>query len=290
MKTILFRSSLAISFLLLVATLASRLPCSYTSEQQNHPINLTEAYKNEAFDQELAKIKSIDEFKLLIRSEVHRKKLSGLEIPALVDKYVRSRFHHGHSMLKPCDNWFNNFSNILLTAMGYENLLWSAFIPEDIMRFEVAICSQQQWVFQEIIKDYQMDYASVAFNTARLGHIASSVKFDGTWYYYDPNMEPTYKDTNPPLLKHILEGNREVLEGLYKSTRGGTFDVTPWVEGAKLNLITQLSINQHSQPKFLFLQTTAKIISNWGWLIFLSLGLLIKLSLKIRAPRVKHLK
>ena len=251
---------------------------------------------NEAFDPEIAKIRSLDDFKSMIKKEINSKNLSGIEIPILADQYVRKRFLHGIALLKPCENW----SNYLLSKVLYrlfkilgvnedlnkEYLLWSKTIPEDIMQSNLAICSQQQWVFQAIIKDYKMEYGTVQFNIPQLGHVASSVKVKGTWYYFDPNLEPTYKDKKPPLLKDILAGNAEVLNAIYGTQSESPFNkfsnlsVVPWIEGGKKNLIKFTSLNQHSQPKFQYFQSATNMISNWAWLAFLLISVFIYFQIK----------
>jgi hypothetical protein len=139
--------------LLFIEPLAPLIPCSYDSNQQAL-LDKSKLIINEAFDPELAKIRSLDELKSIIKKEIDSKNLSDIEIPVLADQYVRKRFLHGMDMLKPCENWSNYLFPKLLNllfeilelrgALLNEALLWSEFIPEDIMHLEGAICSQQR--------------------------------------------------------------------------------------------------------------------------------------------------
>jgi len=283
MKKILAQSSLLISLLLLGTTLFSIAYCSYDSSVAN----LLYKRENEEFDVSLAKIKSLDEFKSVIRSEVNRKNLYSFEIAALIDDRVRKKFHHGVAIIKPCENWFSYFSSKLITASGLNGgVLKPALLPEDIVRSAGAVCSQQAIVFQELVRDFQMEYGSVRFNVPGHKHLASGTKIEGKWYYFDPHLEAVYNSMKPPLLKHIIEGNKEVLNKLYGPESGSVFSMTlhysvmPWVEGAKDNLIELTEVNQHPEPVLASYHFFSKLISGWGWLFFLLLSISLNFSKK----------
>jgi len=153
----------------------------------------------EEYSPEIAIISSMKEFKNKIRTEIKKKDLSGIEIPILIDDYVRMKFKHGYSTVDWHDNWFLSFLNMLFPQYYFNSLMK----PNNIIRKEYGICNQQAIVFQDVVKDYGFDYGSLRFSIPKFSHFTSAVKVEGEWYFFDPNMEPQYNRRDPNVFKDI---------------------------------------------------------------------------------------
>ena len=138
---------------------------------------------NEEYSPEIAKISSMKEFKNLIRTEVEKRNLSGIEIPILVDNYVRKKFYNKASYLEWYKNWFLSFLNFLLPQYFFNSLMQ----PKDIIQKDYGMCSQQSIVFQNVIKDYGFDYGSLRFYIPGFPHFTSAVKVEASGVLLIPN-------------------------------------------------------------------------------------------------------
>ena len=76
---------------------------------------------DEEFSPEIGSIRSIEEFEDRIRAEIAERELSGIDIPILVDDYVRNKFYNEYSYIPWHDNWVlalvdNFFPTLYLTG------------------------------------------------------------------------------------------------------------------------------------------------------------------------------
>src|SRR4030095_3419692 len=101
--------------------------------------------------------------------------------PELVEMVIRKRFYHG-----PCE--YGPGRNYVAAAIGpaLHHNLDIIVLPEDIMKYPYAICSQQSSVMMTLLRRKGYDYRNVGFQ----GHYAFEIKYDNKWHFFDPNMEP----------------------------------------------------------------------------------------------------
>ena len=107
-------------------------------------------YIKEEFSIEIASIDTLENFKQVINNEINEKNLSGIDIPILIDDYVRKKFKHGTPTYYWFDNWFLGLLDLILPNYHFLTLMK----PKDLIKVHYAMCSQQSIIFQEIIKDY----------------------------------------------------------------------------------------------------------------------------------------
>ena len=218
----------------------------------------------EIYDANIAKIIDLDKLKELVNEEVEEKKYSGIDIPILVDDIVRRKFVHGLANINNKTNWLLEVAN----RLNSEKQFLSAMQPKDIVRFNYAFCNQQAIIFQEIVKDFGFEFASIGFNVKtkeeNFGHFVSAVKVNQDWFYFDPNLEPNYNRRDSSVLKGVLEADKEILEKLYPRH---DFDY-----------VTEEMISFHSLNEFpakggVFFQKITFFFSNFLFLILLFVSL-----------------
>ncbi|MEP6711158.1 MAG: hypothetical protein ABJA37_02020 [Ferruginibacter sp.] len=148
-------------------------------------INDHTAYNlKEKFVPSLSYINSIDKL------EAHTDSLAATKnIPqqtadyyTLLESIVSDRFYHGFSQYTLKENWVAAVSQRVI-GYGLDNKV----LPADIMKNEMAACSQQTAVMMAIAKKKKTNYRSVGFPH----HYAMEVEEKGYWYFLDANMEPS---------------------------------------------------------------------------------------------------
>ncbi len=236
----------------------------------------------EEYSPEIAIISSMKEFKDKIRADIEKRDLSGIEIPILVDDYVRMKFHHGHSSIDWYDNWFLSFLNFILPQYYFNSMMK----PDDIIQQDYAMCSQQSIVFQDVIRDYGFDYGSLRFFIPKFSHFTSAVKVEGEWYFFDSNMEPQYDRRDSSFFKAIMSGDESILEQIYSQTNVidhksveeliNTFQVEDVTKG----MIVLSDINTFPAPRGVFIQNISYLISWYGWAISFCISFILFLRIK----------
>ncbi len=216
----------------------------------------------EQYSTNIAQIVKLDEFKDQIRSDVNEQGLTGIEIPILIDEYVRNKFYHEYSVKPWNDNWVLAFVDLIVP----QYLLSGNMRPTDIIQYDYGLCNQQAILFQELIKDFGYDYGSVRFNIPDFAHFASAVNVNGDWYFFDSNLEPIYDRTDPNIFYQIDAGNQQVLTRLY----GDHF------RNVTSEMIELSEINFFPASRGVLAQTIFLYISWYGWifLLFPSAGFL----------------
>ena len=266
---------ITIGFLLGISTLLYPNICS-TDKVYFDQIRLTpqeERPIDEEYDSEIAAISSLEDMKRSIKKKVEDEKLSGIEIPILIDNFVRNKFFHRASYLTSCKYWLLDLLNITFPEFFFD----TAMRPEDIIKKDYGICNQQAIVFQDIVQDFGFEYGSVRFATPNFGHFASAVKVDNSWFFFDSNLEPPYDRRNPNIFKSIIAVDKTVLNKMYEHRIKGTnlsFDQ------AKKGMITLSDINTFPAQRGVLVQDLSYLFSNFGWLLFLFIGILLRRTYK----------
>jgi hypothetical protein len=106
-----------------------------------------------------------------------------LEYASLVGEVVSKRFFHGYSHYATGQNW--------LAALAGKYVWWdlSALVrPDDIMKYPMGACSQQSIVLMECFRRIDIPVRKLGFQH----HFAMEANINGTWYFFDPNMEPKF--------------------------------------------------------------------------------------------------
>lgn len=141
----------------------------------------------ERFDPALSRLNTIDKLDAYIEENVKAKNITpgSLEYVKEIKNAISYRFYHGFSHQALNENW---------VAAGAEKLfgygLSCNVTPQEIIKHPNAACSQQCIVMMEILRRKKIDFRSVGFPH----HYAIEVKVNSSWYYFDPNMEPSIPD------------------------------------------------------------------------------------------------
>jgi hypothetical protein len=231
-------------------------------------------YKNtiegDEYVKEVANIFSVQDFKSAINSEIKTKNLSGIEIPILIDDYIRKKYYNAGNFVDWHHNWFLYFLDFIFPQY-YIN---TSMVPNDIISKDFAMCSQVSILFQDIVKDYGFDYASVRFFIPDFLHFALAVKVDDRWYFFDSNLEPKYDRRDPSVYDAVISGDKEVLRKMYYNRIKDDMSV---FDMANRDLILMSEINTFPAQTGVFIQNISFLISWYGWAIFFLIGLFFRL-------------
>ena len=226
----------------------------------------------EIYDPLVGSIKSLQELKSIIYQVIEENKLSGIEIPIYIDDLLRKKFLHGSSSISLSGNWLLQFIDKTFPAKE----ITFSLSPNDIAKSNRAICSQQAVLFQELVKEFGFEYESVGFDIPLLepvrgdadnefNHYASAVKVENDWYYFDSNLEPEYDRCSSDIYTEILAGESARLSKLYPKYK--------WAE-IKEGMVYNSNRNVFPAKNGLLIQQISKIISYYGWLVFLVISYL----------------
>jgi hypothetical protein len=214
---------------------------------------------SEQYRPELARIDTVDAAVAHVRKSAGGPDAGAQALAVAADRFVRSRFYHGYSSYRPCDDW-------LAYLAGYAWIdLRDPVRPDDILDYKLGACSQQSMVFQAILERLGIEYASVGFPAMQgpgSGHFAAAARLDGGWYYFDSNMEIPLGLLVP--LGEVLAGE-EVLERLYPKNG------VAWRAAAKAGRVVRRDINRNPAPQATLFHHATGFMSAYGWALFLGL-------------------
>lgn len=127
----------------------------------------------------------------------------------IVSRVMRYRFVHGYS-------WYHlghNYVATLLAPMVHRDLS-AIVVPDDILKYPNAACSQQSIVAMNLLMEKGFMVRKVGFYDKKYGgHFCYEVRYDNSWHFYDPNREPDEKvlaDNGRPSIEE-LNKNKELL-------------------------------------------------------------------------------
>jgi hypothetical protein len=228
----------------------------------------------EIYDEEIAQIDNLNDFKALVDYEIKENNYEGIDIPIYIDDLVRRKYFHQTAYISAETNWILRVADYFFP----ERIFLSAMDPIDLIKKNHGECSQQSIIFQELIKDYNFEYVSIRLdinmpNQENFGHFTSGVKVGNNWFYFDSNMEPVYNRKNSLIYKKVLAADKELLKKLYPTSPEGyqfNFDL------ATKEMINFGDLNKFPAKKGVMFQKITQIFSNFSWLLFLIFALLLK--------------
>lgn len=202
---------------------------------------------DDQFDRKLMSVSSLDEAVDYVRLSAQGG--SEKQLLQAADQFTRQRFYRGYSAFAPADNW-------LAYIAGYAwDDLRSPVIPDDILKHPKASCSQQAIVFQAIARKLGFAVGSIAFSNP--GHFASAAKANGSWFYFDPNLEIVA--TNVPLTAVTTGFGLPALYGALGRN---------WKYAAEKGEISLRDLDSNPAPQATFFHQFTSLFSDYGWLIF----------------------
>ena len=269
----LYRFFLAIGIVFLVLSVHLNISKMVSDDTISNDSLTTPKGLIEMYDEKIAKIDNLNDLKKLVDYEIKKNNFEGIDIPIYIDDIVRRKYFHQTAFISADTNW-------ILKGADYffpERYFLSAMDPKDLVKKKHGICNQTSIMFQELIKDYKFEYASIGFdikipNEGNFGHFVSAVKIGRDWFYFDSNMEPVYDRKNSLIFKKVLEGDKGILKKLYPQYN---FDLLTQ------EMIDFRDLNRFPAKRGVMFQKITQFMSNSSWFLFLIFSLLLRsLSLK----------
>ncbi len=182
---------------------------------------------------------------------------------SIVTSVIRKRFYWGYS----CYGFNNNYLSILfskITQWGYD----ATVIPDDILKYPYAACSQQSIVMMEVLKYRGFATRKVGFYSERnkAGHFALEVYYGNRWHFFDPTLEPdsaVLNKLNRPEIKYLAE-DTTLLKYAYRKDAQN--------KSLMLNILTHYSYgkaNIFPAPNALIFHRVTKFLSDTIYIFFL---------------------
>ncbi len=171
--------------LLLILTAVVLFSLNFSGIDLNNSAYYTPPYdQKEKFDPAMVEINSIRKLVEYIDQQALQQGINPQSVAyvTLTENSISKRFYHGFSHLTFNENWA---AAIAEKVFGHG--LSCKVDPASIMKHGNAACSQQCIVMMEVLKTKNIPYRKVGFPH----HYAIEASIDNSWYFFDPNMEPT---------------------------------------------------------------------------------------------------
>ena len=171
--------------------------------------------KKEKFNVHLGYISSIHQLEQHIDSIATKKNIStnSFEYTSLLESVVEDRFYHGFSHFSLNENWIAAVCGKL-----FEEGLSCKVQPDDIMKHNIAACSQQSIVIMAILRKKNIPYRKVGFPH----HYALEASVNNNWYFMDADMEPVMSKEQRMLTNWNHQNDR--LKKYYNTNRFNNLD------------------------------------------------------------------
>ncbi len=222
--------------------------------------------QKEDFDPSLRRLNSLNSLMAYCDSVYEEKLYSGLPVvfeeiyPEITSEAVRNRFYHGYSMY----GFSNNFMAMLLSKVSVRGL-GAIVVPDDILKYPFAACSQQSIVMMEILKRKGFSTRVVGFQGKTCGHFCFEAYYKGSWHFYDPDMEPDVKllqAYNRPGIDFLVKHRDLLLRAYSQYSPELVNDLFPTYFYERPNVFPA--------PNALIFQKVSKYLSYTIWLFFLA--------------------
>lgn len=191
------------------------------------------------------------------------------EYTTIVSSVIRKRFYHGYSYY----GFRNNYLAFLFstaTKAGYSAVV----IPDDILKYPFAACSQQSIVMMEVLKAKGLKTRKISFQgKVAGGHFCFEVFYKNGWHFYDPNMEPDAKVLDAykrPDIAFLASHQDVLLKAYHKHDKSTILDVF-------LNY-SYGQVDKFPAPNAIIFHKITKTLSYTIWLFFLAGFLFVRRS------------
>ncbi len=222
-----------------------------------------ERIEGEAFDSTFLRLNTMDKLSAYCDSVVAASNETKI-FPDVVSDVIRQKFYHGYS--------YYTKENNLLAVLG-ENIVGNAaaaiVLPDDIVKYPYAACSQQSIVGMELFRRKGYDVRKVAmYDSLEFGgHFTYEVYYDGSWHYFDTNQEPDrtiLKKYRYPSVAFLAKHPYIVAQAYRMRKHPDSF------ERLVLNFKVG-KINKEPAPNARLYQQVTKFFNVFGWLVVLAI-------------------
>ena len=242
---------------------------------------------SEAYDPSLERLNSLGKLTAFCDSLYNEKKQteSGVhfeqQFTDIAMTAVRERFYHGYSMY----GFSNNFMAMILSKVSVSGLS-AIVIPDDILKYPYAACSQQSIVLMEMLRKKGLSTRKVGFTGKKYGHFCFEVYYNGSWHFCDPDMEPStavLNAYNRPDIQFLAQHKDVLLLAYAQYPAEKVLDIFPnYFYGA---------VDQFPAKKARLFQKVTKIFSYTVWIFFLAAFILVRRKyLRMSRSVVRHTK
>ena len=207
---------------------------------------------HESFDPTLQSVTSVDAAVGYVLGETTLR--SPAALAAATDEFVRRRFFHDFSKLRVRDDWL-----AYLAGFVWGNLRVPV-LPDDILRYPQAACSQQSIVFQAIARRLGLDVGSVRLKD----HFVAAAKIDGQWQVFDPDREISVRSYP---LAALLKADPAVMTAY--GAWGRSISLEAQAAHGEIRLT---DVNSNPAPNGSLFQRLTHFFSHYGWLLFAALA------------------
>lgn len=290
MKKALFISQLLLFVVFNFFLLLTVYQITGSKGSADHISYRTPVYNNkEEFDPSLTRLNSIDELtaycdSIYTNANHSTASVSNEELyPEIVNNAISKRFYHGYSLY----GFKSNYMAMLLSQVSVQGLN-AIVVPDDIMKYAYAACSQQSIVMMEVMKRKGYSTRKIGFKSEKYGHFCLEVYYAGSWHFFDPDMEPNMAVagvTSRPGIAFLAE-HKELLPKLYsKFSLDLVMELFPNYSYGKADIFPA--------PRALFFQKASQFLSYTMWLYFLAAFIFVRrkyLRLSVTAKKVKAIR
>ena len=216
------------------------------------------------YDKNFETVIYLDDLKSFIEEGVRKENYQGIEIAIYIDDIVRKKYFNQQAYLSNKTNWILTIADYFFPKFEF----LSAMDPKDLAKKNHGICSQQAIIFQELVKDYSFEYASIVFSSRPyFSNFGSAVKVKNNWFYFDSTLEPKYNRRDPSVFARILEADKDILKQLYPR-HDFTF-VTK-------NQIKFRDLNSFPAKSGVMFQKMTSFFSNFLWIFLILIALILR--------------
>jgi hypothetical protein len=240
--------------------------------------------EKEEFDPSLTRLNSLDKFesycdslyKVIYPGGSSKHEQNYTDIVSAV---TRKRFYHGYSRY----GFGNNYLAVVFSRMtidGYSAIV----VPNDIMKYPFAACSQQSIVMMELLNRKGMRTRKIGFQGKTAGHFCFEVFYNNGWHFYDPNLEPDVAVLNKyerPGIEYLVSHEDVLLTAYQQHEKQKILDVFPTYQYGKENVFPA--------PKAIIFQRSTKFLSSTGWVALLVAFILVRRRY-LRLTRKQHVR
>jgi hypothetical protein len=175
-------------------------------------------------------------------------------------KIIRLRFYHGATIYSWKQNW------VLSLLKHFHAHAMHIVLPDDILKYSQAMCSQQTIVALEILNKRKFSYRSIGFydSTSGSGHFAFEIKINGKWHFFDTNLEPDFNELHQLSRPSIIEisKNQEIFDRIYLSN-------VPLTLISNNFIYADSSIPTANRMRFIHVLSFLVAYTAWFWLGFI---------------------
>lgn len=232
--------------------------------------------QDEDFDGSLLRLNTLDKM-IAYCDSFYAKNSTTRTYAGIVSEVVRKRFYHNYSYY----NTGNNPLGVFIAPL-VGNGAAAVVIPDDILKYPNAACSQQSIVAMQIWRRKGKAVRKVTMydEVKNTGHFAYEVYYDKSWHFFDPDQEPNQQvmRSNHYLSFAQMKKNPEIIAAAYQKKDVASFQ--------RLFANSQIGpVNKFPAPNAYFYQVTTKFFSVFGW-AFVWLFILVRNRIKRKEMRI----